>query len=132
MRQTAAIVEALGVLFALKDHGDDYEQDTVVDLMHEAGSLGQALGGRALEPLDAHGPVSGRKRRRRRSGTERPPDAPRPRLAAVACAESTTGTAPVLAQTLKIEDAAKRLGIAAPTMKRWLRRQREGLGRDSS
>jgi hypothetical protein len=67
MRQAAAIVEMVGVLFTLKGHGDDYDQDTAVELMADAGHLGQALGVQALKLLDAQAaPASTLKPRERR------------------------------------------------------------------
>jgi hypothetical protein len=53
LHEVNALVEMLGVLLTLEGHRDDYEVDFAEQLLAEAGHLGQALGQRALELLDA-------------------------------------------------------------------------------
>ena len=53
MRKIGALVEILGI--ALERPGDEYDEDTAIELVREAGSLLERLGVRALELLDAQG-----------------------------------------------------------------------------
>jgi len=85
MRQVAALAEMLGALLRLKGHRDEYEEDIALEQVFYAGSLGQALGVRALELLDAEAKPPGTGKRRKA-----------PRLAGV-----TAAPAPVK-QTLTI------------------------------
>ena len=51
MRKVGALVEILGL--ALERPGDEYDEDTAIELVREAGSLLERLGVRALELLEA-------------------------------------------------------------------------------
>ncbi|MBI2526768.1 MAG: hypothetical protein HYY95_27585 [Candidatus Rokubacteria bacterium] len=73
MRKVGALVEILGL--ALERPGDEYDEDTAVELVREAGSLLERLGVRAMELLEAQGappaPARALKPRERRTPKRR-------------------------------------------------------------